>query len=78
MNKQFYGRQPQFTSTIVIFMIILYEVELLKIYKNQSKHNLKIKLDLFVETISKIGCVTALFQLNIMGKSILVRGKNSV
>lgn len=48
-------------------MIILYEVELLKIYKNQSKHNLKIKLDLFVETISKIGCVTALFQLNIMG-----------
>lgn len=39
------GRRAQFTSTIVIFMKILCELELLKILQNQSNNNIKIKLD---------------------------------
>lgn len=39
------GRRTQFTSTIVIFIKILCELELLKILQNQSNNNIKIKLD---------------------------------
>lgn len=39
------GRRTQFTSTIVIFMKILCELELLKILQNQSNNNITIKLD---------------------------------
>lgn len=39
------GRRTQFTSTIVIFIKILCELELLKILQNQSINNIKIKLD---------------------------------
>lgn len=39
------GRRTQFTSTIVIFIKFVCELELLKILQNQSNNNIKIKLD---------------------------------
>lgn len=57
-------------------MKILYEIELLKTYQNQSKINMKIETKFLAGTVSIIVCIiTFLFQLSIMGKFLLVREK---
>lgn len=65
-----------FYNYTVIFMKILYEIELLKTYQNQSKINMKIETKFLAGTVSIIVCIiTFLFQLSIMEKFLLVREK---
>lgn len=56
-------------------MKILYKLELLKIYKNQTKKTPYKSKRFLVGIISKNISVTSICQLNTMGISILVRGK---